>query len=77
MLVRQLISTVRTIHVIRVAAGLCLAIASLQGVAAEDAAALLARAREAVGGNAWRQVKTQHTQFVRTYLDQDEGMRCA
>lgn len=73
MLVRQLISTIRTIHVIRVAAGLCLAIASLQGAAAEGAAALLAQAREAVGGNAWRQVKTQHTQFVRTYLDHDEA----
>jgi len=70
LLVRQLISTIR---VIRVAAGLCLAIASIQGFAADDAASLLAQAREAVGGNAWRQVKTQHTQFVRTYLDHDEA----
>ena len=34
-----------TIHVVRVAAGLCLAIASFHGVAAEGAAALLAQAR--------------------------------
>ena len=54
-----------TIDVVRIAAGLCLAVASVHGVAAEGAVALLAQAREAVGGNAWRQVATQHTQFVR------------
>lgn len=64
MLVRQFI---------RIAAGLCLVVASFGSVAADSAAALLAKAREAVGGDAWRQVKTQHTQFVRTYLDHDES----
>nr|WP_315395653.1 retropepsin-like aspartic protease [uncultured Duganella sp.] len=69
MLVRQFL---------RLAAGLCLAAATLPGLAASadnasSAGALLARARDAVGGDAWRQVTTQHTQFVRTYLDHDES----
>ena len=67
MLVRQLI------RVIRIAAGVCLAVAAFDGIAAEGAAALLAQARDAVGGDAWRQVQTQHTEFVRTYLDHDEA----
>ena len=66
MLVRQLI------RVIRVAAGVRLAVATVDGVAAEGTAALLARARDAVGGDAWRRVQTQHTESVRTYLDHDD-----
>ncbi|MET0265452.1 MAG: retroviral-like aspartic protease family protein [Duganella sp.] len=41
--------------------------------AAADAGTLMARARTAVGGKAWQQVKTQQTQFVRTYLDHEEA----
>lgn len=70
MLVRQLIRLSRTI---RFAACVCLACAAPHGAAADRAATLLAQAREAVGGDAWRQVQTQHTEFVRTYLDHDES----
>lgn len=68
---------------IRTAASLCLAfafafaaghsLAADHADVADNAAALLARARTAVGGDAWRQVATQHTEFVRTYLDHDES----
>jgi hypothetical protein len=55
------------------AAGLALAVAALHCNADDSAAALLDRARSAVGGDAWDQVSTQHTDFVRTYLGHDEA----
>ncbi|MET0322560.1 MAG: retroviral-like aspartic protease family protein, partial [Duganella sp.] len=41
--------------------------------AAAGAQALLAQARAAVGGDAWRTITTQQTQFVRSYLNHDES----
>lgn len=42
-------------------------------IAAPTARSLLAQARLAVGGDAWRAVKTQQTQFVRSYQDSEEA----
>ncbi len=56
-------------------AGLFLSAALLSAscFSAESAASLLAQARDAVGGDAWREVRTQHTDFVRSYADRDEA----
>ncbi|RFP16067.1 MULTISPECIES: pepsin/retropepsin-like aspartic protease family protein [unclassified Duganella] len=55
------------------AAGICLAAAVHCCAAAQTAAALLEQARNAVGGDAWLRVSTQHMDFVRSYPDHDEA----
>lgn len=55
------------------AVGLMLTWALPAATAAPTAQTLLAQARMAVGGDAWRTIKTQQTQFVRSSRDSEEA----